>query len=408
MAENFKYYYTPLSNFLHQHNGKFEHFGLLINILMCFLCLAIWMVPTAFSADTIISTRALLAFEFIILHSAIFMMAGKWLMVPLYFLFAYSFNQQAPDNAIMITYLVIVLNRVRFMFMENGSDLEGMNAGRAIYQFFFNYFPLILICILLERIGLMPRFGMSEETLKNMEATDHGDVSHATMMAFGFFYYLRGIYLDKKLSQHFEKRKITKDTFQEVLIIGTDIVGKKVAGKFSNFLNSTILISNHPEAIKNDNKRDDLLDMTPIKWLEKHEQLQLKRPEEISEKPKMIINTLPIEEAVFLLNTFEKKLLEDVIILDLSGIEFLSNRLEIEKPSNQSLSNYFPKNAIVELTTNVSCVGLVSPAYFNKGKFVNLKGREQYAIDKVRILLHGLGWKNQQINQMILNMKSEV
>lgn len=408
MAENSKYFNSPLSDFLRQHHEKFERFGLLVNILMCLLCLAIWLVPTAFSVETIVSTMALLAFEFIILHSAFFMMASKWLFVPFYFAFAFAFNIKAPDNAVMITYFVIVLNRVRFIFMENGIDLEATNTARAIYQFFLNYFPLLLICILLERIGFMPEFGMNDETMKNMNMPRVGDVNDATMMAFGFFYYLRAIYLDKKLNQIFEKRIIAKDIFKNIIVIGTDIVGKKVAGKLSSFLDSGILISTDPEIIKNDTQRDDLLDMSPSVWLKKHQHLQLKRPKEISEKPKMMINTLPIDEAVSILNYFEKEILERVIILDLSNIEYFSNRSETVDFSNQSLSNYFPKNSIVELTTNASCEGLLNPPHFNKNKFVTLKGDEQYAIDKVRVLLHGLGWKDEQINQVFTNINSEV
>jgi len=415
MAENSKYYYAPLSDLLHLHHEKFEKFGLLINVLMCLLCLAIWFVPTAFSNETIIGTRALIAFEFIILHSALFMMISYWVFIPLYFLFAFSFNHFTSDNAIMITFLVIVLNRVRFIFMKNGDELGGKNVVRALYQFFLNYFPLMFLGVVFQSIGLIPELGLSEETIKNKGIIDRWDYEHPTVMAVGFFYYLRAIYLDKKLKQSIENRDVAKEMYQSIVIIGTDIVEKRVAARLSTYLNSGILITNQPESITENKTRDDLLDKTPAKWYERYKKyLQLKGPEEISEKPKMIVNTAPIEEAVSILNSFGKGMLERVIILDLSKIEYFSNRLKIDEVPQQSLSEYFPKNSIVELTTNLSCEGLLKPQNLvnlpssSKNKVVTLKGDEQYAIDKVRVLLHGLGWKDEQINQVISTGKFEV
>jgi len=415
MAKNSKYYYAPLSNLLHHHQEKFEKFGLLINVLMCLLCLAIWIVPTAFSNETIIGTRTLIAFEFIILHSALFMMISYWVFIPLYFLFAFAFNQFTSDNAIMITFLVIVLNRVRFIFMKNGDELGGKNVARALYQFFLNYFPLMILGAIFQLIGLIPEFGLTEETIKNKRLVDKWDYKHHTAMAIGVFYYWRAIYLDNKLSQYIKKGEVAKDTFQNTIIIGTSIVGLKVAAKLAGYLKNGILITNHPEAIIENKIHDDLLDKTPAKWYERYKKnLHLKRPEELSEKPNIIVNTAPIEEAVSILNNFERVLLEDVIILDLSKIEYFSNRLEVEENSNQSLSYYFPKNAIVELTTNVSCEGLlkpqnlVNPPGYYKHKSVNIKGDDQYAIDKVIILLHRLGWIDKQITQEVSTGKFEI
>ena len=317
MSESSKYFNLQISDFLNHHHEKFELFGLLLSIAMCLLCLALWICPTAFSADTIVSTRALLAFEFIVLHSATFMMLSKWVFVPMYFLFAYTFNMSSPDNAIMITYLVIVLNKMRYIFMKNGEELEGINVAKSIYQFFLNYFPLILMFVLLGVIGFIPELGMSQAVLKNMEVKRVGDVAHPTMMAFGFFYYLRAIYLDKKISDRFKNRKRLQDVFQHIIVIGTNKVGKKIAARLSNYLGSCILICNNPEAIIDNHNRDEFLKMTPAKWAKKYKHLQLKRPEELLEKPKLIINTAPIEEADFILNNFEKGKLEQVVILDL-------------------------------------------------------------------------------------------
>jgi hypothetical protein len=88
--------------------------GVLIYLAMAGQMLRYLLAPGPEDGEAILTLGVLMGFEFIVVHSGVFMAAmGRskaiLLFVPIYGLFAWVFNQFAPNNAVMWLYLSLVL-----------------------------------------------------------------------------------------------------------------------------------------------------------------------------------------------------------------------------------------------------------------------------------------------------------
>ena len=395
MIQIVKHYYTPIGDFIYKHNDTFERIGVLVNVLLCLLCLTIWMAPTLFSPEFIFSTIALLAFEFILLHSALFMVLSYWLFIPVYFLFAYAFNKASPDNSIMIIYLLTVLNRVRYIFSTNSDELQGKSVIRGIYYFFYAYFPLMLLVIVLELIGLIPELGMGKEVLKDMgyKYLGRSDLDPQTMMLFGVLYYSRTLLLERKW-------KKTLENAMNIVVIGRGIISQKISRRLTAFSHRVTIVVANPIAAKKDEVPNEFSKSSFSEWIKKNKRINLTRFDGIEYDTDLIINTEESELAIDALNEIGIEKTKEATILDLSKINYLSNYFPEEKPMEHSRSvghdilTKYPESSVVELTTNLSCEGLIKVPFFGTQGEVRIKSTDATATDKVKFILQQFGWKD--------------
>jgi hypothetical protein len=194
-------------------NKWFEYLGILFNLAIAGQFLWLWILPDASDINKIVSFSALILFEFVMVHSGIFMTAmplklSLFVFFPFYGLFAWGFNQMVSDNSILILYLVVVFNRMRFAFFNVDKNEMGQLVLKSILSAAL-YFVLIFLVVL--TAGIIPRFGLSEEFLsKSMFAEiKQGsglmiDLPH-TSMCMGFLYYTFLAIIEFKLIRKSQK-----------------------------------------------------------------------------------------------------------------------------------------------------------------------------------------------------------
>jgi len=160
-----------------QHNNKvgknpgFDIFQLVdvgLYLWMAYCFLKLWVMPTAEDVDRIYFMSILIAFEFIMVHSGVFMAAMplKWsllLFFPVYGLFAFAFNLFVSDNSILYLYLGVVLFRMRFAFFNKSKQATDQAIGFSAYAVMVYFIPMIIVAIFSEKV---PEFGVSPEFLE--------------------------------------------------------------------------------------------------------------------------------------------------------------------------------------------------------------------------------------------------
>ncbi len=183
---------------IERYDRPFEYGGVLMSLVLAFKYLSLWLSPEANQVSIIYSFATLMAFEFIMVHSGVFMavMPKKvtlFLLLPLYGLFALAFNYSIPDgNSILYIYFFVVFNRMRFAF----SDVPKHIRIRAVLMSVFSvliYFVLVMIVAIFS--DSIPEFGLNSNFLESSGYNDHKtsgglftDLPH-TAICLGFTYY---------------------------------------------------------------------------------------------------------------------------------------------------------------------------------------------------------------------------
>ncbi|WP_278020059.1 hypothetical protein [Flavobacterium ginsengisoli] len=111
-----------------------------------YVFLMVWTHPELHPVSLINDLAVLMAFEFIMVHSGVFMavMPKKWslfVFFPLYGLFAYSFNESVVNTNILYIYLLTVLNRMRFAFSNVAQEVRMYQMGKSARKSGFLLFP---------------------------------------------------------------------------------------------------------------------------------------------------------------------------------------------------------------------------------------------------------------------------
>jgi hypothetical protein len=189
--------YTQKS-FVERHNIWFAGISILLNLVLVARFIQLWIAPTEALAGEVYGMAILVGFEFIMVHSGVFMalLPRKWsllLAVPAYGIFAVVFNLFTPDNRIIVAYFLVVLNRMRFAF-SNPSLL--LRKKGIFYSAFAVVVYFILIVFVSAGKDFIPEYGLdyafthshAYETVKLSGGilTDEPK----TAMAFGTIYYL--------------------------------------------------------------------------------------------------------------------------------------------------------------------------------------------------------------------------
>ena len=177
----------------------FDFFALIdigLTLWVAYLFFQLWVMPSAGDIDRIYYMSILIAFEFIMIHSGVFMAAmplkiSLLVFFPLYGVFALAFNTMIPDNSIMFIYLIVVLNRMRFAFFSVSESVKMQNLGMSVYAAVVYFFLMIGVAFL---SWMVPKFGLTPEFLSNAgyNPSVKGLFTEIpqTAMCLGFLYYI--------------------------------------------------------------------------------------------------------------------------------------------------------------------------------------------------------------------------
>ena len=166
---------------------------------MAFKYYMLWSNPQNGDAAVIFQMAGLMGFEFIMIHSGVFMaIMPKWLSLlvfaPFYGLFAWAFNRIiGGDNLVAYIYMIAVFNRMRFAFFNVSEEMKQKQVGRSVFAamlYFFLVFGIVL------GTSLIPELGLSTENLEKIgyaEAKTHGGLfldEPKTAICLGTIYYM--------------------------------------------------------------------------------------------------------------------------------------------------------------------------------------------------------------------------
>lgn len=177
----------------------FDVLDIVLTLLIAYQYISFWLFPSAAEVGIIYSFVILIAFEFVMVHSGVFMavMPLKYvlfLFFPIYGLFAWAFNTMIDDNTILWLYLIVVLNRVRFAFAnKNDEETKNRAIGTSIYAVLIYFFLVVIAAVTADWI---PAFGLSTPFLDAAgyySIADPGGIftdMPETAMFVGTFYYL--------------------------------------------------------------------------------------------------------------------------------------------------------------------------------------------------------------------------
>lgn len=184
-----------------------EWIGIFFYAALIFEMVRLWIAPELDDVERLITLIMLVLFEFIVVHSGVFMavMPRKWSMlvfIPFYGVFALAFNAAAPGNAILFLYMGIVLMRMRFAFTAPSDEAKTkaiiMSASAAFAYFIFMFIFAI-------GGGFLPKFGLDYDYLQSSGYFDIFDASGEFVdapqspMAMGIAYFSFLIWLEIKV-----------------------------------------------------------------------------------------------------------------------------------------------------------------------------------------------------------------
>jgi len=184
-------------NIIEKYDRQFEYAGILINLLIAYQFYAVWSNPSINDAGIVSTLAILMAFEFIMVHSGVFMVViprkiSLYVLFPLYGLFALAFNTMTESNTILIAYLLIIFNRMRFAFSDVSPGLKNRAILTSVLAAII-YF--VLIFVIMFNMNSIPELGLNTSFLEisgyNAAKTSGGvfiDAPHIAI-CFGLIYY---------------------------------------------------------------------------------------------------------------------------------------------------------------------------------------------------------------------------
>ena len=205
----------------------FSLFGIIMNGWLSYIFLSLWLHPQASDIELIYSLTILVLFEFILVHSGVFMsILGRswkgWVgFILVYGLFALGMNTFVNGNQIIILYGVVVLNRMLTGILNSGkADKELGLSMSAVYV--VTYFGLLLAVVFgssyIPRCGLTEAFVQSTDYVSfNMAGGDFADMPHV-FMCFGVMYYLILMFVEINAEIHSVKVSLQASTAKGYVI----------------------------------------------------------------------------------------------------------------------------------------------------------------------------------------------
>ncbi|MDB2437209.1 hypothetical protein N9W89_00715 [Hellea sp.] len=141
--------------------------GILVYGALIYEMWRLWSAPTPDDTGRILTLAVMMGFEFIMVHSGIFMAAfprkiSLFIFVPFYGAFALVFNSMTPGNEILFLYLGAVFIRMRFAFSNATEEEIGANMSMSFLAVVLYFFLIIAFSIGSDHI---PELGLTREFL---------------------------------------------------------------------------------------------------------------------------------------------------------------------------------------------------------------------------------------------------
>lgn len=184
-------------NIIEKYDKPFEYAGIFLNLIIAYQFYMLWSQPERIGSDKIYSYVILIVFEFIMVHSGALMslMPRKislYALVPTYSLFAIIFSTIEASGIIMITYLIVVFNRMRFAFANVSVELKLrviMTSLYALMTYFILTFTVVLGQFFISPMGLTQEYLEHSDYFNNLTATGLFVEAPHLAIAFGCIYY---------------------------------------------------------------------------------------------------------------------------------------------------------------------------------------------------------------------------
>lgn len=187
---------TPL-----QHVIKifFSLFDYATQFLYIAFIITVWWFPEHFSVQTIYNLTVLFLFEFILVHSGVFMAAFSrtkfvFALIPIYGIFTLIINSMimGEENLIIWLYAVIVANRIIGGYQVKTQEEFGKNllySALLVINFMFSLFSVLILQFLVPYGGLTPEYLNEINYLYLIpQHSDYFNVPHIGM-AYGTLFY---------------------------------------------------------------------------------------------------------------------------------------------------------------------------------------------------------------------------
>lgn len=159
--------------------------------------LMVWLHPEQYNTSLINDLAILIVFEFIMVHSGVFMAVmpkrySIFVFFPMYGLFAYSFNNSVIDTNIFYIYLLVVLNRMRFAFSNVSDEVRLKEIAKSVFRamlYFVLLFAVVLGNVFVPKLGLTPDFLEKVHYFDKIKSSGLIMEKPYIAMCMGFLYY---------------------------------------------------------------------------------------------------------------------------------------------------------------------------------------------------------------------------
>lgn len=185
------------SNIIEKYNVPFEYVGAFMNLLLAYQFYMMWTSPAISDANKIADYAVLMGFEFVMVHSGVFMAVmpkkiSLYVLLPVYGLFALAMNSFVSDNSVLIIYGIVVFNRMRFAFSDVSKKIQQkaiFNSVLAVLVYF------VLVFVVAFNNEHIPLFGLTKEFLAEINYYENLKTGGLlldepqTAFSLGFLYY---------------------------------------------------------------------------------------------------------------------------------------------------------------------------------------------------------------------------
>ncbi len=184
---------------IEKYDRYFIYAGVIINLIIAYRFYALWAHPNQEHAGYITTMATLIGFEFIMVHSGVFMSVfpkkiSLYIFFPFYGLFALVFSTLIDDwHIILITYLFAVFNRMRFAFADVPKSIKNRNILTSVLAAIIYFILIFVVAFNAEKI---PELGLTRSYLEMsgyLSSIETGGIlidTPQTAMALGLFYYV--------------------------------------------------------------------------------------------------------------------------------------------------------------------------------------------------------------------------
>ena len=195
---------------IEKYDKPFKYASILMHLILAYQYLSLWLYPEFTDAHKILSMSVLMSFEFVMVHSGVFMavMPKKitlFFLIPIYGLFAWAFTASLGNMSIVYIYLVVVFNRMRFAF----SDVSPQMISKvftmsvvAVAIYFCLFFLILFSNGVFGELGLTEDFLNSISYFENLNAEGEFIEKPHIAISFGFFYYCLLVLFEVFLSRN--------------------------------------------------------------------------------------------------------------------------------------------------------------------------------------------------------------